>query len=115
MSKLFFMDNDLKRIKERIGHNNTKGNAVKVLFSKREVPDEISEYVYGQQAVRYKDYDPWGNGLNANRRAHYDAHLKIGNISCTMTMQELVNLVDRLSEIAQRQNSVIANMNGSDL
>ena len=120
MSKLFFMDNDLKRLTVRIGNTRSgsaKDNTVKVIFGKRDVPDEINDYIYGKNATKYKDYDPWGsNGLNQNRRAHYDAHVKIGNISCTMTMQELVNLAERLSTIVQRQDNVLQNMsNGESL
>lgn len=119
MSKLFFMDNDLKRLTVRIGTTRNglaKDNSVKVMFGKREVPDTINDYVYGKNATRYKDYDPWGGGgLNQNRRAHYDAHVKIGNISCTMTMQELINLVDRLSQIVQRQDNMLSNMSSADV
>jgi hypothetical protein len=118
MTKLFFMDNDLKRLSSRIGiikNGLAKDNSVKVVFGKRDVPDEITDYIYGANASRYKDYDPWGgNGLNQNRRASYDAYVKIGNISCTMTMQELVNLTERLSQIVQRQDIVISNMSRSD-
>lgn len=118
MSKLFFMDNDLKRLTVRIGcaiRGSAKDNTIKVIFGKRDVPDEINDYVYGKNATKYKDYDPWdGSGLNQNRRAHYDAHVKIGNISCTMTMQELVNLTERLSAIVQRQDHLLQNMNGRE-
>lgn len=119
MSKLFFMDNDLKRLKVRIGNarnNSAKDNTVKVIFGVRDVADDINDYVYGRNATKYKEYDPWGSsGLNQNRRAHYDAHVKIGNISCTMTMQELANLTERLSIIVQKQDQVLQNMNGIEL
>ena len=110
------MDNDLKRLTVRIGSSRSgsaKDNTIKVIFNKRDTPDDINDYVYGKNATKYKDYDPWGSsGLNQNRRAHYDAHVKIGNISCTMTMQELANLTERLSAIVQKQDHALQNMNG---
>jgi hypothetical protein len=118
MTKLFLMDNDLKRLTSRIGTARSgvaKDNTVKVVFAKRAVPDEITDNIYGPNATRYKDYDPWGGGgLNQNRRAAYDAYVKIGNISCTITMQELVNLTERLSQIVQRQDLVLSQMSGNE-
>lgn len=119
MTKLFFMDNDLKRLTSRIGTARSgvaKDNNVKVVFAKRAVPDEITDNIYGPNATRYRDYDPWSSnsGLSPNRRAFYDAYVKVGNISCTMTMQELVNLTERLSQIVQRQDMILSQMNGSE-
>ena len=112
------MDNDLKRLTVRIGSSRSgsaKDNTIKVIFNKRDTPDDINDYVYGKNATKYKDYDPWGGGgLNQNRRAHYDAHVKIGNISCTMTMQELANLTERLSAIVQRQDQALQNVTSGE-
>lgn len=120
MGKLFFIDNDLKRLSMRISkpHPRTgkaKENYVRILFERREVPDKITEDVYGFNLTDADFfYDPWSARGPACRRAHFDAHIKIGDICATMTMQEAYNLVHRLVAMLDNHERMITGMNFDD-
>lgn len=114
MGKLFLMENSLKKVGSRIRmprNGKVDSSVVKVVFEKREVPDEITREVYGVSLDNPFDTyrDIWGNPrTQLFRRAKYDALIKIGSISATMSMQEFANLVDILSTIMRNGDSTIA-------
>ena len=88
MGKLFFMENKFKRNTGRIQMAGTKWSdaSTRIVFERREVPDVMDPLVYGNGR------DPWGMYGRQNWRTMYDAHIKIGDVALTVSLQELLNL-----------------------
>lgn len=99
MGKLFFMENPCKPMKSKIGKS---GASVRVLFEKMENPEEITKYIYGTESIRM---NPWSEGV---KRAHYTAYLQVGELSTTMSMQELCNLAERLNQVINKQDRILS-------
>jgi hypothetical protein len=112
MSKLFFVDNNLRRLSQRIprvkGRKLVDDSVMKVLFVKREKPDPVNYQVYGREDINY--YDNWRESSEYNRYSYFDAHVKISDIAFTVPMQELINISERLAHVINRQNMIIMSM-----
>lgn len=111
MGKLLLTEHNFIEVKKPIKLNNPRGTErdVRIVLIERDSDAEITSDVYGRQRNSYDD--PWGNNnaTISKRRAKYDAKIIMGDVGISMTLQEAINLVNKLNnEISSVMNEVRA-------
>lgn len=99
MAKLLLIEHNFIEVKKPIKQSNHRGaeRDVRIILVEREVEADVTSDVYGRQRNMYDD--PWGRdaGVISKRRAKYDAKIIIGDVGISMTLQEAINLTNKLN------------------